>query len=305
MSFQDSLRAWRRDLKARLPYVRRREYRILRERFNRTIESLGWTATPAAAAKIRTIKPMAPLASGEVCFFVSHAPSPRLKRHVQAHIEHLLRAGVQLVLVLNTELPLEAMHVDAALLDRLSGAFARENLGFDFAAWAHLYALSPSPNAWARLYLVNDSIVGPLDAGDFDRMMQRIRQTDADIVALTESQLPVPHLQSFFMAFNASALRSEPVRRFFERVLNLPTKAEVIDVYETRLTKMLTLQGLRCRTVFAPLSDDPHSSNDTSFRWAPLIRAGFPYVKTTIVQRHAGTPEFEAVVPAEWHRLDP
>jgi lipopolysaccharide biosynthesis protein len=304
MSFRHGLRAWRRDLKARLPYVRKREYRLLSERFDRVVESLGWTATPAATAPMRRIKPMASLPSGEVCFFISHAGAPELKRHVRHHVEQLLRAGVQVVLVLNTDLPLEQMRIEPALLDRLSGAYARRNLGFDFAAWAHLHSLAADPTAWTRLYLVNDSIVGPLSTDDFDRMLARIRASDADVVALTQSALPVPHLQSFFLVLNASALGSEAVRGFFARVLNLPTKGEVIDVYETRLTRMFTQAGLRCEAVFAPLGNDPHSSNDTSFRWAELIRAGFPYVKTMILQREAASPELAQVVPAEWRRLE-
>lgn len=299
-AFVDAFRAWRRDFKARMPYVRRREYRILRSRFDELVEGLGWTAPPATQARITALRPLAPLASGEVCFFVSFAPQPRLKRHVRLHIDNLLRCGVQVVLVLNTDLPATAIELDAGFADRLSGVFVRENAGFDFAAWAHLHSLCPDAARWTRLFLVNDSIVGPLNEADFDTMMRRIRASSADVVALTESQLPVPHLQSFFMALNASALRSDAVQRLFQRVVSLPTKGQVIDVYETRLTQMLKRQGLRCESVFAPLSDDPHSSNDTSFRWGALIRAGFPYIKTSILDRHAGDPEIRALVPAEW-----
>jgi lipopolysaccharide biosynthesis protein len=298
-SFVDAFRAWRRDLKARMPYVRRREYRILRQRFDELVEGLGWTALPATQARIATLRPLAALDAGEVCFFVSFAPVPRLKHHVTHHIEHLLRAGIQVVLVLNTELSADAFDLDPSLTDRLAGVFVRENTGFDFAAWAHLHSMCVSTSKWTRLYLVNDSIVGPLRTQDFDAMVLRIRASSADVVALTESQLPLPHLQSFFMALNSPALRNEAVKRFFQRVVSLPTKGQVIDVYETRLTQMLTRQGLRCEAVFAPLSNDPHSSNDTSFRWASLIRAGFPYIKTSIIERHRGDPEVRALVPTE------
>ena len=83
-------------------------------------------------------------------------------------------------------------------------------------------------------------------------------------------------------------------------MLSLPSKGQVIDVYETRLTHMLTEQGLRCEALFAPLSDDPHSANDTSFRWAELIRAGFPYIKTSILDRYAGTAQVKALVAPDW-----
>lgn len=300
MTLTDSWRAWRRDFKASLPYVRRREHRILQRRYSELVEGLGWAALPATQARLHALKPVAADLDGEVCFFVSFAPTPQVKPHVKRHIEHLLRAGVQVVLILNTDLAADRFALDAAFLGQLSGAYVRENTGFDFAAWAHLFNVCGERiNRFTRLYLVNDSIVGPLNTPDFDRVMQRIRQSTADVVGLTESRSPVRHVQSFFLVFNATALHHPGVQKVFQRILSLPGKGQVIDVYETLLTQKLTQLGLRCEALFKPLSTDPHSSNDTSFRWAQLIHAGFPYIKTSILDRHAGSAQIEALVPAE------
>ena len=303
-TFTDAFRAWRRNAKAALPYVRRREHRILQRRYSEVIDGLGWTAPPATQARLHAIKPLAQGLAGEVCLFVSYAPNPRLKTHVKKHIQHLLRAGVQVVLILNTELAPEQMMVDADLLSQLSGTFVRENVGFDFAAWAHLYSLCEGTQRWTRLFLVNDSIVGPLSPVRFDQLMARVRSSNADVLGLTENQSPLRHVQSFFLALNATALQSPVMQRVFQRMLSLPTKAMVIDVYETRLTQVLTQHGLRCEALFPPLSDDPHSANDTSFRWAELIRAGFPYIKTSILDKFAGSAQVRALVPAEFLRPD-
>ena len=299
-TFTDAFRAWRRNAKAALPYVRRREHRILQRKYNDVIDGLGWTAPPASQARLHALKPLAPELGAEVCFFVSHASAPQLKAHVKTHITHLLRAGLNVVLILNTDLPPQSIVIDVDLLDKLGGAFVRENVGFDFAAWAHLFKLCEDKQRWTRLFLVNDSIVGPLNAQHFDQMMDRARRSTADVVGLTESQSPLRHVQSFFLVFNPSALHSAVLQRIFDRMLSLPTKGQVIDVYETRLTQVLTQHGLRCAALFPPLSDDPHSSNDTSFRWAQLIRAGFPYIKTSILDRFAGSAQLAAVVPAEF-----
>lgn len=299
MSLTDSFRAWRRDFKARMPYVRRREHRILQRRYTELIDGLGWTAPPATQARMQMLKPIAPAMRGDVCFFVSYSPRPELKRHVRAHIDHLLRAGVQVVLLLNTDLAPEQVQIEPAMLGGLSGVCVRENVGFDFAAWAHLYSLcADQVSGWTRLFLVNDSIVGPLNVADFDRVMQRVRMSTADVVGLTESQSPLRHVQSFFLVFSPRALRHPAVQQVFRRMLSLPSKGQVIDVYETRLTQRLTDEGLRCEALFPPLSDDPHSSNDTSFRWEQLIRAGFPYIKTSILDRFAGSAQVKALVPA-------
>lgn len=300
MTFKDAFRSWRRDVKARMPYVRRREYRILQRRYDDLINSLGWTAQPAAQARSCVLKPVEPPPSGEVCFFVSHAAQPSLKPHVRIHVEHLLRSGVHVILILNSDLDADRIKIQPDLAHRLSGLLVRENVGFDFAAWAHAYALCTAAKHWSRLILVNDSIVGPLNAADFDRLMKRLRQSNADVVGLTENRSPPRHLQSFFLALNASALHNEVVPQVFERILNLPNKGQVIEVYEARLTGVLSRQGLRCEALFAPLTEDLHTANDTAFRWAQLIRAGFPYIKASVLERFRDHPDVRALVPAEF-----
>jgi hypothetical protein len=300
MTFKDAFRSWRRDVKARMPYVRRREYRILQRRYDDLIDSLGWTAQPAARARSRVLKPVEPPPSGEVCFFVSHAAQPMLKPHVRVHVEHLLRSGVHVILILNSDLDADRIEIQPSFAHRLSGLLVRENVGFDFAAWAHAYALCTLAKQWSRLILVNDSIVGPLNIADFDSLMKRLRQSNADVVSLTENRFPPRHLQSFFLALNASALRTEVVPQLFGRILNLPTKDQVIEVYEKRLTGVLTGRGLRCESLFAPLTEDLHSANDLSFRWAELIRAGFPYIKASVLECLRDHPDVRALVPAEF-----
>ena len=304
MSLTDTFRSWRRNAKALMPYVRRREYQILQRRHSDLVDGLGWDALPATAARIHAIKPVPQALAGEVGLFVSYAPQPRLKPHVVAHLEQLLRVGVNVVLILNTDLAADDFVLDAGLQARLAGVFVRENTGFDFAAWAHAYALCEGRDGWTRLFLVNDSIVGPLSGTDFDCVIERIRNSTADVVGLTENGSPVRHVQSFFLVFNTTALRHRAVQRIFLRMLSLPTKDQVIDVYELRLTRVLTQNGLRCEALFRPLSDDPHSSNDTSFHWDRLIRAGFPYIKTSILHKYAGDARITALVPAEWRVAD-
>jgi SAM-dependent methyltransferase len=122
----------------------------------------------------------------------------------------------------------------------------RENLGFDFAAWAHGLTLCAAPGL-TRLYLVNDSIVGPLDCGAFAALVERVRKSSADVVGLTENTRPLPHLQRFFSSSSAHARWP------------LPTKEQVIDVYETRLTERLRRAGLATEALFPSIQADEHA----------------------------------------------
>ena len=242
-------------------------------------------ASPAAQAALHVANPLRQDIEGDVCLFVSFAIQRELKPHVVEHLRHLLDADLCVVLIVNTDLDPAAVVVDAALQTRLSGVLIRQNIGYDFGAWAHVLSLCAGTARWTRLFLINDSIVGPLSTPDFQQLMARIRASTADLVGLTEGLSPARHLQSYFLVFNATALNHPVVKRLFERVLNWPSKSQVIDVYESRLVALLEAQGLCCAAMFPSLSGDPLSSDDTSLRWAELLRVGFPYVKTRVLQQ--------------------
>ncbi len=304
MTLKESLRQWRRQFKERMPYVRRREYKILQRNHQRqfvTTEHMPWSWSPAAhRADLHIVKPIVQSMAGEVCLFVSYAAKPELKHHVRVHLQHLLRAGLQVVLILNTDLAPEQFALPPELMAQLSGVLVRQNLGFDFAAWAHAYALCEQRDRWTRLYLVNDSIVGPFKTAAFDRIIDRIRASKADMVGLTENIWPLLHVQSFFLVFNATALRHAAVSQVFENTLSLPTKDQVIHLYEINLTRYLTQHGLRCEALFPHMSQDMHNANDTYFRWDQLVQAGFPYIKASLLSELGPCPEVIDLVPSKF-----
>ena len=290
-SLADSWRRWRRSLKARAPYVRRREYRVLQNKYAALIDALLTSVTPATEAPISIRKPL-PGLSGEVCLFVTHAPARHLKTHVVHHLGHLLRAGLQVVLIVNTDVPLDELVVDPDLQAQLCGVLVRANHGFDFGAWAHAMSLCDR-SAWERLYLVNDSIVGPLGADQFDAMMARARASRADLVGLTENPAPIAHLQSYFFVFSRRAMASAIFDKLVRGMLNFPDKGQVVDFYEVRLTRLLIGAGLTAQALFTNLAAG--RNGDLLGNWEPLLAAGFPYVKTRVLQEHRDDPKIKAI----------
>ncbi len=290
------LREWRRMAKSKLPYVRRRVHRKL-ERSRDELANAVLAGLPrASAAHIHIAKDLHRPLDGDVCLFVSYAAVASLKPHVVAHLSQLMDAGVEVALAINTDLPLSSVQLPAELLHRLAACVVRQNLGLDFAAWAHAHELFADRLRPRRLMLVNDSIVGPLDPGAFRSLLQRARASDADVIGLTENFDPRYHLQSFFLVFNTGALG--PLRAVFEQLVNLPTKDLVIDVYETRLTLHLAAQGLRCIALFPTPARSRHAPpNDTDLRWSALIDAGFPFVKASVLARLHDDPEMRRSVP--------
>ena len=164
---RDVLRRLRKAVKAHLPYVRRREYRILSERHDALIAAFTTEARAASEAEAAVLKAPDPSLAGEICLFATFAPTPDLKPHVRAHVESLARVGFAVVLVVNTDLDRRGLRLDADLLDGLAGCIVRENIGFDFAAWGHAYSLGQGFPRCTRLLLANDSVIGPLSEPAF------------------------------------------------------------------------------------------------------------------------------------------
>lgn len=276
-----------------MPYVRRRVFRILQSRYDALADAIHAQVTRAEEVPLQVRAPVAPGLRGEVCLFVTHAPQPALKTHVLHHLEHLLSAGLQVVLVVNTDLPLDSIEVPPSLRPRLAGLYVRSNRGFDFGAWCHVLRQCDR-SGWERLYLVNDSVVGPLERRDFDAMMAKIRAGSADLQGLTENAEPIPHLQSYFLVFGPRLLHSPLFARFVEGMVNFPDKGQVVEIYELRFTRTVRQAGFRAEPVFAA-SGAGRVAGDLQSRWEQLVRAGFPYVKTRVLQDFPADPRVRAV----------
>jgi hypothetical protein len=301
--YRDAFRRVRNAIKAHLPFVRRREYRILSERHEALIAAFTAEARMATDAGVAVLKWPASSLAGEVCLFVTHAPSPQLKPHVHVHVQSLAEAGFGVVLLVNTDLDRRGLLIEAPLLDCLVGCVVRENVGFDFGAWGHGYALGQGFPQCSRLLLVNDSIIGPINDRAFTAMVGRLRESRADMVGLTENRVPHRHLQSYFLTFGSRALRSDAFRVVFSGLRSLPTKELVIDAYETSLTRQLERKGLSGEALFPPLYDEPRSGDDTTRHWRELVDAGFPYVKASLLRSARHCDSVRGVVPA--HLLPP
>ena len=299
LSFTTKFRQWRRTLKGKLPYVRRRVHKQVVARYDALTAALGNGIPFASEAALTEVRPVTPGAADDLCLFLSYQPGATLKPHVVAHVTALLDRGVRVVLILNAVLPADQIRVDPALATRLDGLYVRENIGYDFAGWAHVFGVVSRHLAIRRLFLVNDSIIGPLDEAAFDRVIARFRGSRADVVGLTEALSPRPHLQSFFLVFNQRAI-AEALPRFFAHVLSFADKGTVIDAYETRLTQRLRDEGFTCEALFPPMIRHALASNDTYYLWNELIDAGFPFLKVSVMNENPDHPTVKRLVTSRF-----
>jgi lipopolysaccharide biosynthesis protein len=301
-------KALRKKLLSLTPFIRRSRHERAVERVNKYLrierqanQSLGLLffspAQSATCARYGVLAPVKIPSSDELCLFVTHAPQVQLKSHVIDHINALIDAGIEVVLIVNTDLDASAMQIPVELRARLLGCIVRENIGYDFAAWAHAYSFVDAGRV-RRLYLVNDSLIGPLDGDAYRKLLGQIRNADADFVGLTCNPDPHEHLQSFYLVFNESVLHSAAFDKFMRSVVCMPSKQNVVDTYEIWLTPGLVRQGFRGVAMFPNLSSEPSPRRDeTLYNWRQLLDAGFPFIKAKILSESPDADEARRQLP--------
>lgn len=294
-SLRRKYKAFRKALLSYTPLIRRsrheramarlkRHYDHEKQRYFDMARVLCIPPSPAGTAPYTMLVPMSDLATDDLCLFVSHVAGPELKPHVVEHVNALLNEGIQVVLIANADLEPADLKLPADLLAKLYGCLVRKNVGFDFAAWAHAYGLIKRELVRRRLFVVNDSIVGPLDLQAYRALLDRVRESSADLIGLTINPDPHDHLQSYYLVFNERLLHSQFVDAFFRGVLNMPTKQNVIDCYEIWLSAIVEEKGFSTVAIFPRVATDPPRRNDTVFNWSKLIDLGFPFIKGMVLR---------------------
>lgn len=243
------------------------------------------------ASSIQVVKKL-PDDRPEVALFVTHRPRSLIKPHIAHYLRSLRRAGISTMLIIAADDV--SIGVPDEILTLVDGAVIRGNEGFDFAAWAHVLKSDLSLFDSRILYLLNDSLVGPFEAGAFEDIVQKIRLSTSDLIGLVDNHEVRWHLQSFFLALKPRALQSPVLRDFVNRIENLATKDEVIRSYELGLTDAMSRSGLKVESLFPSPSD----SNRTIHQWRELLRGGMPFAKFAMIKKfgaHASELELEGI----------
>ena len=248
-------------------------------------EGEGSEEAPAASGLgYRWIKACPDLSGRDVCVFVAYEPDGILPEFKTSYLAALKRAGFVIVLVV----ALDDLNVKLVTrgLDFVDAILTRDNKGFDFAAWSAVMSFVPSVWRTKLLLLANDSVFGPSES--FGRLIREIRDSDADLIGLTESYEYEPHLQSYFLAFKGKALASPSLQEYWSGIRAFRDKWDVIHHYETRFTSFCRGIGLKCRALFpyASICTDPGGEyfNPLHVKWRELIENGFPFIKVDLLR---------------------
>jgi len=228
---------------------------------------------PVEESELLCLKP--PAIRETVALFVTYAPKGRIKAHVPPFLSALAEEGITTTLIVAADQPHDVAVGD--LGDAVDGLFVRRASGFDFAAWAHVSrGLDFSPAR--RLFLVNDSVVGPVNAKKFSALVSRIDASNAHLVGLTESLQVRRHFQSFFLAAKGEGVPA--LLDLLAEVRAYEDKRAAIVTYELPMLDRFLQAGLRVEALFSTSTN----GNPTIEKWRELIALGFPFVKVAALR---------------------
>ena len=125
----------------------------------------------------------------------------------------------------------------------------RKNSGFDFASWFTAFERYESVVAECdRLYLLNDSCIGPLSG--MGELLTKGWNLEADVWACTDSWNHGYHLQSYFLAFDMTTVARDALRRFAESYAHPLSKRDVITEGELAISRHLLAEGVELAAVY-------------------------------------------------------
>lgn len=293
-------------LSAADPEVRRHRHMYSRHAAYMRYRETSLTRPEPRRAALRERKcGVASFAGREVCLFVIHCPHGAALEYTMRYLQEFRDAGIAVIGCLaNDDLDIPLAQ---DLLDLCDMVIVRENLGYDFGSWADALRLRPDIWQAARVYFVNDSLIGPFTS--LEPIFTQIKDTDAGFFALSECTYTSYHAQSFFFGWNSSNLGSSALQAFWNAVENKGDKADVINCYEHAIqTLSPNLPDTRQQVVFgmrALLGCDPDvlaCVNPTHNFWRHMLQSGFPFIKTDLLRDGVApidTTGWEAVAEAQ------
>jgi hypothetical protein len=154
------------------------------------------TGRATALAQYRLERNAALRPDDDVVVLVLYAADGRLTDLHRHQISTFSGAGYRVVLVVNSA----AFHRDAGALDSpASLVIIRENIGFDFGAWAYAVNLISGLARVRSVTFTNDSLL-PVTSHALAQTRIRTHEAAEDVVFLTANAEVRPHLQGFFFS---------------------------------------------------------------------------------------------------------
>ena len=168
----------------------------------------------------------------------------------------------------------------AALKSVSDGLIVRRNEGYDFGSWmTGLRFCKDLIDKRESVLLCNDSFWGPIRplAG----LMDRLANSQADVVGLTDNLMYEPHLQSAFLMFKSRAISCPSFWQFWDNIMCWNEKRSIIKNYEVGLSALLKENGMTLESLYS----NNANGNILHAEWKSLVEEhDFPFIKVSLLR---------------------
>lgn len=159
--------------------------------------------------------------------------------YVIYYLDALVKIGFDIVFVSNS-------FITSKDENRVGGfckkVIVRENTGYDFYCYKIGVLLSGlEVDNYDQILICNDSVYGPVF--DLSLVFNIMDSKQVDMWGITSSTQVSKHLQSYFIVFNKTIIKSGCLQEYFNGVKLLSNKKDIILKYEIGLTKYFFDKG--------------------------------------------------------------
>lgn len=170
-----------------------------------------------------------------VAIFSHYDPDDIFDAYALYYVEHLLQAVDQVVVVSTSSLS----DSDTRYLERIGCVvIIRDNIGYDFYSYK-IGIDSVNIKDFDALLLCNDSMYGPFY--NLQNLIQDLSKKD--VWGITDSYMKNYHIQSYFVGFGKSVLRSQEFKDYWQSVTIVDGRQKVIDYYEIGMSQYFSECG--------------------------------------------------------------
>lgn len=165
-------------------------------------------------------------------------------------------------------------------------AAATRHEEYDFGSYKRAYKWAKESGViddYEFLYLVNDSVYGPITMSDFQKALEKMENLNTDAFSMAcKVHTSSPHMQSWFIGLKREVFLSDWFDTFISSVEKLDDKVEVCIRYETGFSCLLREKGVKYDALFHLRGREIYGVVRR------LVRKGMPFVKKSSFLRHNG-----------------
>ena len=172
-------------------------------------------------------------------------------------------------------------HHDLAALKNVSDALIiRDNEGYDFGSWmTGLRFCRDLIDQRQSVLLSNDSFWGPIRP--LTSLINRLANSQADVIGLTDNLMYEPHLQSAFLMFKRRAVSCPSFWQFWDNIMCWDEKRSIVKNYEVGLSVLLKENGMNLESLYSKNAN----GNILHAEWKSLIEDHeFPFIKVSLLR---------------------